>query len=54
MFPPLVILIARYLALGWAVPRISGVLSGAFVLAIALSFMMIAGLTGPQHFLAGC
>jgi len=51
MFPPLVILIARYLALAWAAPRISGVLSGAFVLAIALSFMMIAGLNGPQHFL---
>jgi 4-amino-4-deoxy-L-arabinose transferase-like glycosyltransferase len=51
MFPPLAILIARYLALGWEAPRLSGVLSGASILAIALSFMVVAGLTGPQHFL---
>ncbi|HWF65698.1 MAG TPA: hypothetical protein VN670_00245, partial [Acidobacteriaceae bacterium] len=51
MFPPLAILIARYLALAWAVPRFSGVRSGAMILAIVLSFMVIAGLTDPQHFL---
>src|SRR5215510_1314608 len=51
MFPPLAIVIARYLAVSWEAPRLSGVPSGAFILAIALSFMVIVGLTGPQHFL---
>ena len=51
MFPPLAILIARYLALAWEAPRLSGISSGAFILAIALSLMVVAGLTAPQHFL---
>ena len=51
MFPPLAILIARYLAAAWEAPRLSGVQSGAFILVVALSLLAIAGLTSPQHFL---
>jgi 4-amino-4-deoxy-L-arabinose transferase-like glycosyltransferase len=51
MFPPLAILIARYLATAWETPRLSGVASSAFTLFVALSLLVIAGLTSPQHFL---
>jgi 4-amino-4-deoxy-L-arabinose transferase-like glycosyltransferase len=51
MFPPLAILIARYIAAAWESPRLSGIQSGAFTLLVALSLLVIAGLAGPQHFL---
>jgi 4-amino-4-deoxy-L-arabinose transferase-like glycosyltransferase len=51
MFPPIAILVARYLAAAWEAPSLSGISSGAFVLLVAFSLMVVAGLAGPQHFL---
>src|SRR5262245_41515081 len=51
MFPPLAILIARYLAAAWEPPRLPGIQSGSFSLLVLLSVLVIAGLAGPQHYL---
>ena len=53
MLPPLAILIARYLVAAWESPRQRGVQSGAFILLVTLSLLLvvIAGLAGPQHYL---
>lgn len=51
IFPPLAILIARYLAAAWESPRISGMQSGAFTLVFVLSLLVILGIAGPQHYL---
>jgi 4-amino-4-deoxy-L-arabinose transferase-like glycosyltransferase len=51
MFPPLAILIGRYIAAAWSTPRLSGVQSASWILVIALSLVVIAGLAGPQHYL---
>ena len=51
MFPPLAILVARYLAAAWEMPGLSGIPLGAFVLLVAFSLMVVAGLASPQHFL---
>jgi 4-amino-4-deoxy-L-arabinose transferase-like glycosyltransferase len=51
MFPPLAILIARYIAAAWESPRLSGIQSGSFALLVVLSLLVIAGLAGPQHYL---
>jgi 4-amino-4-deoxy-L-arabinose transferase-like glycosyltransferase len=51
MFPPLAILMARYIAAAWESPRVSGVSAGSFTLLVVLSLLVIAGLAGPQHYL---
>src|SRR5215475_12467963 len=51
IFPPLAILIARYLAAAWESPRLWGIQSGSFALLVVLSVLVIAGLAGPQHYL---
>src|ERR1043166_117211 len=51
MFPPLAILIARYLTAAWESPHTWGVRSGSLVLLILLALLVIAGLAGPQHYL---
>jgi len=50
IFPPLAILIARYLAAAWESPHLWGI-SGSFALHVVLSLLVIAGLAGPQHYL---
>jgi hypothetical protein len=51
MLPPLAILIARYFEAAWESPRVSGIQSGALILLVTLSLLVIAGLAGPQNFL---
>lgn len=51
MFPPVAILIARYLGAAWDTPRLSGIPTAAVTLVVALSLLVIAGFAGPQHFL---
>ena len=51
MFPPLALLIARYIAAAWESPRVSGIPSGSFILLVVLSLLVIAGVAGPQHYL---
>ena len=51
MFPPLAILMARYIAAAWESPRVSGIPSGSFALLVVLSLLVIGGLAGPQHYL---
>lgn len=51
VFPPLAILIARYFAAGWDEPQQAGLRSGAFALLVVLTLLVVADLTGPQHYL---
>ncbi len=51
MFPPLAILIGRYIAAAWDTPQLWGVQSASWVLVAAFSLLAIAGLAGPSHYL---
>jgi MFS family permease len=51
MFAPLAILIGRYVAAAWDTPRLWGVQSASWILVVALSLLVIAGIAGPQHYL---
>ncbi len=51
MFPPLAILIGRYLAVAWDKSHLAGIQSGYWVLLIASFVLVAVGLSAPQHYL---
>jgi 4-amino-4-deoxy-L-arabinose transferase-like glycosyltransferase len=51
VFPPLALLIGRYLAGAWETGELSGIRAGCGALLVVLILLVIVGLNGPQSFL---
>ena len=51
MFPPLAILLGRYLSAAWVVPKMHGLRTGCWFLLISALLVLALGFKGPQHYL---